>query len=55
MERALGYYRQPDIWQQLMCTGMKQDFSWKRSAQLYIKLYKTIIARRAGKQVTESA
>jgi starch synthase len=55
VERALLYYRQPDIWQQLVCTGMRQDFSWKRSAQLYIKLYETIIARRAGEPIAESA
>ena len=46
VERALGYYRQPEIWQQLVCTGMKQDFSWKRSAQLYIKLYETVLTQR---------
>jgi len=55
VQRALGYYRQPDIWQQLVCTGMKQDFSWKRSAQQYIKLYETIIARRAAEAVAELA
>ena len=53
VERALGYYRQPQIWQQLVCTGMKQDFSWKHSAQLYIELYETIIARHAGEAVAE--
>jgi len=45
-ERALGYYRQPAIWQQIVCTGMKQDFSWKRSAQLYIELYETVLTQR---------
>ena len=55
VERALGYYRQPDVWQQLICTGMKLDFSWKHSAQLYIELYETILARRAGETVAESA
>ena len=46
VERALGYYRQPEIWQQIVCTGMKQDFSWKRSAQLYIELYETVLTQR---------
>jgi starch synthase len=55
VDRALDYYRQPAVWQQLVCTGMKQDFSWKHSAQLYIKLYETILARRAGEAVAESA
>jgi len=52
VERALGYYRQPEIWQQIVCTGMKQDFSWKRSAQLYLELYKTVLAQRAGSATT---
>jgi len=26
---------------------MKQDFSWKRSAELYLELYTAILARRA--------
>ena len=47
--RALGYYRQPAIWQQLVCTGMKQDFSWKRSAQLYLELFQTVLEQRAVK------
>ena len=55
VERALGYYRQPDVWQQLVSTGMKIDFSWKHSAQLYIELYETVLAHRAGKAVTASA
>ena len=46
VERAFGYYRQPEIWQQIVCTGMKQDFSWKRSAQLYIELYETVLEKR---------
>ena len=45
--RALGYYRQPEIWQQLVCTGMKQDFSWKHSAKLYLKLYRTVLQQRS--------
>jgi len=55
VERALGYYRQPEIWQQIVCTGMKQDFSWKRSAQLYLELYKTVLAQRAGSATTGPA
>jgi len=55
IERALGYYRKPAIWQQLVCTGMKQDFSWKRSAQLYIELYETVLGQRTGDTTAESA
>ena len=45
--RALKYYREPETWQQIVRTGMKQDFSWKRSAERYLELYKNILAPRA--------
>jgi starch synthase len=51
--RALSCYREPDTWLQIMRTGMKQDFSWKRSAQLYIDLYETVLARHTGETVTD--
>jgi starch synthase len=44
--RALSCYREPDTWVQIVRAGMKQDFSWKHSAQLYIKLYETVLAQR---------
>ena len=37
--RACLLYKQADRWQQLIATGMKQDWSWKRSAQKYAELY----------------
>jgi starch synthase len=43
--RALQYYRDPDTWQQIMNSGMKQDFSWKRSAERYLDLYTHILDR----------
>ena len=55
IKRALEHYRQPAIWQQLVCTGMKQDFSWKHSAKLYIALYETVLAQHAGEPIAESA
>ncbi len=39
--RALALYRQrPDLWRALMTTGMKQDFSWRKSARDYVTLYR---------------
>ena len=55
IKRALEHYRQPAIWQQLVCTGMKQDFSWKHSAKLYIALYETVLAQHASEPIAESA
>lgn len=38
--RALKVYKEkPDEWKQLILHGMNQDFSWKHSAQEYLKLY----------------
>ena len=34
-------YREP--WQDLQKRGMQQDFSWQRSAQKYVQLYKDIL------------
>jgi starch synthase len=46
VERALDHYRTPERWQQLMQTGMRQDFSWRRSAERYIALYKHVLRHR---------
>ena len=55
VELALHYYRQPDSWTQIVCAGMKQDFSWKRSAQQYIELYQTVLSQHAGEALTGQA
>ena len=39
------YHRRPDLWLQLMQTGMGQDWSWDRSAAEYEKLYSQITGR----------
>ncbi len=46
VERAVELYRtEPQRWRQLVQTGMRQDWSWRRSAGEYEKLYE----RLAGK------
>ncbi|MFA6306569.1 MAG: glycogen/starch synthase [Patescibacteria group bacterium] len=41
--RALKiYYDQPKTWRQLQLNGMRKDFSWKKSAKEYLKLYKKL-------------
>ncbi len=45
LQRALEMYRlQPAFWRQLQVTGMKQDWSWNRSAAEYVKLYGELLA-----------
>ena len=40
VDRALDLYRQPQRWQAMVLRGMRQDFSWNRSAQRYLELYR---------------
>lgn len=45
LAHALGLYRDfPDLWKQLIETGMKQDWSWDRSAREYERVYEQIVA-----------
>ncbi len=43
IDRALALWKEdPKKWQDLMKQGMTKDFSWKSSAQAYLKLYQEI-------------
>jgi starch synthase len=46
LRRACDAYRRPDVWNQLVETGMRQDWSWTHSARQYVALYQRIIARK---------
>ncbi len=46
IERAVDSYRQPDIWSQLIHNGMSADWSWTRSAQQYVDVYRRALERR---------
>jgi starch synthase len=50
VERALSCRRRSRPWKQLIFQGMQQDFSWRRSAQQYLSLY-----RRAARFAGEAA
>jgi len=39
LERARATFGKPSVWRQLQLAGMRQDFSWDRSAREYVKLY----------------
>ncbi len=52
IERALELYRQPELWQKLVANGMAQDFSWSRSAQQYVELYRALTK---GKEAVRAA
>ncbi|MCX6796635.1 MAG: starch synthase, partial [Candidatus Falkowbacteria bacterium] len=36
------YYQQPKRWLALQKNGMRQDFSWKKSAKEYLELYEKL-------------
>ncbi len=46
LQRALSHFHKPDFWQQLQINGMKIDFSWEKSAQDYIEVYKALTGRK---------
>jgi len=39
VREALTAYGDADTWRKIMLNGMRQDYSWKKSAEEYIKLY----------------
>jgi len=43
IKRAVATYQDRDTWRKLMRTGMNQDFSWMRSAQEYVRLYRKAV------------
>jgi starch synthase len=50
--RALSLrYHHPDLWSQVVETGMAQDWSWRRSAEAYLSIYaRSMTLRSQGKQ-----
>jgi starch synthase len=47
VDRALSvFYTAPDTWRQIQLNGMRQDFSWDRSAGDYIEVFQNAIIRR---------
>ena len=46
MSRALAAYGKPRSWKALQARGMRQNFSWDRSAREYVKLYERALARK---------
>ena len=45
LRHACEAYHNKPFWEQLIATGMRQDWSWARSATEYVKLYETILER----------
>ncbi len=43
VDRAVALFERPKLWRALMRAGMKQDFSWQRSAERYLQLYEELL------------
>ena len=43
---ALRIYSQPEHWKQLLRNAMTADFSWKRSAEAYLQLYRKALEEK---------
>lgn len=48
VRRAVALQRERPQWEALMRAGMRCDFSWRRSAEEYLALYREALAGRAG-------
>jgi starch synthase len=46
IKEAIGFYSQPEHWKQLQRNAMAADFSWKRSAEAYIQLYRKALEEK---------
>src|SRR3954451_5635161 len=45
VDRAASVFADPPAWQALQLAGMRQDFSWDRSAREYVKIYEQALSR----------
>lgn len=52
LRRACDTYAQPQTWSQIIANGMKQDWSWNRSARDYLDLYQRTRDRVLVHQLT---
>jgi starch synthase len=50
IDRALIAYEQPEFWGSLQSRGMKADFSWRRSAGEYSRLYAELLQSDEGQE-----
>ncbi len=49
--RAVALYRRPRAWKELQLAGMRQDFSWRHSAEAYLALCRRLTGARRARRV----
>lgn len=42
IKKSLSFFNREDVWKKIQTNGMKQDYSWKKSAQEYLKIYRQL-------------
>jgi starch synthase len=47
IQEAVGLFQNAKLWKRIVANGMKADFSWDRSAQRYLELYRSVMERPA--------
>ncbi|HKL12956.1 MAG TPA: glycogen synthase GlgA [Halanaerobiales bacterium] len=56
VQRALSFYNEGDVWEELVKRVMVQDYSWEKSARKYEDLYsKLVIDKKAKPKVSKKA
>ena len=51
VQQAVEIFQDSKSWGRIMANGMKEDFSWDRSAGKYKELYRSVIKMKASSQV----
>jgi starch synthase len=46
VERAIKYYHKKEVWNTIIMNGMNEDFSWAKSAEKYVEMYKKAIKKK---------
>jgi starch synthase len=50
IQKAVDLFQNASAWKRLVASGMRADFSWDRSAQSYLELYRAVIERRISEK-----
>ena len=54
IDRALGFYNSPLLWQKIVRQAMVCDYSWGKSAKKYIELYEELVGNKEkGEEIGE--
>ncbi len=48
LERAIHYFHNKAVWQKIQSNGMNKDFTWHKSAEKYLELYKKAKLKRGS-------